>query len=108
MIVADGSFSSPELRLDGKLVSRPVSVPGPWRAFAWADLDMPRGVVEAELSWIGGDGRQRALRDRLYHQGDSLEPHCAYLLRLDGNGDPTPPASGLSADALTKFCHFGA
>lgn len=107
MIVADEAVSAPELRLNGKVVSRPISVPGPWRVFAWADLDMPRGAIDAELSWIGADGQQRALRDHLFHQGDSLEPHCAYLLRLDRNGDVIPPAVGLSAERLTKFCHFG-
>lgn len=104
-ILGDGDFFEPELRMSGWLVPAPAEAKGPWRFYAWADLNPRLEVTNVTLSWTGADGRRRTLRDVMHHNYEGYQPHCAYLLRLDAAGDPIRASPGFRADQLTRFCH---
>jgi hypothetical protein len=102
LILSDGNFSAPELRMQGHLVARPDMGRGPRRHYAWADLRPHLAFTNVEVSWTGADGRRRVLRDVMRHD---YEPHCVYLLRLDAVGNSIPALPDRAADGLLHFCH---
>lgn len=101
-ILSEGTFSAPELRMQGRPVARLDAGRGPFQHYAWANLQPHLDFTRVEVSWTGADGRRRTVRGVMRHE---YEPHCAYVLRLDAAGDPIPAVPGMPADGLHYYCH---
>ena len=108
LILSDGAFTQPGLRINGRPVRRSDALLyGPWRTYAWADLDIPTGEVRIQISWTGADRRGRSIEAQLTRGMDSAPPQCAYMIRLDAVGDLAPASVGQGGDALVESWHHG-